>query len=425
MALLKSSTPTKFRQDVLWNFASLAVLGVSGIALNVLIGRYYSDATLGVFNQALAAYIFFSQIAVGGINLSVLRSVAENQGDRAKLTSIVVGSLVPTLALAFASALLYYSSRDVIAAWLESDGVARGIAASTPGLFFFALNKVLLAIVNGVQRMRAYAIYQALRYALILCGLLIAMKTGLDGDQLAFVFTFAETVLFVVLSIEVARQISLPLRRGWTQWTTVHVAYGVKSALSGVLLELNARVDVLMIGHFMTDQAVGVYTFAAMLAEGVYQLLVVLQSVYNPILARGFAARAFDELAVMIEKGRLWTYLGMTLVGGIAVLVYPTALGVLIADPAFRASSEPFAFLIAGIVLASGYIPFGQALLMGGRPGWHSALMAATVLTNVIGNWILIPRYGLSGAAAATAVSMCASVVILRGIVRWQLRFRM
>lgn len=423
MSRLSELARGKFQQDVLWNFASLAVLGVSGIALNVLIGRYYDDATLGVFNQALAAYIFFSQIAVGGINLSVLRAVAEHQGNRAKITSIVIGSLVPTLALAFASTLVFYGSKDWIASFLESDGVAEGIAAAAPGLFFFALNKVLLAVVNGVQRMRAYAIYQALRYALILCGLLLAMQLDLDGNKLAFVFTFAEVILFVVLAIEVGLQLSFPFGRDWTQWSRVHLSYGVRSALSGVLLELNARVDILMIGYFLTDSDVGIYTFAAMLAEGVYQLLVVLQSVYNPILARQIAQGAVGELHAMVVKGRFYTYVGMTAVGVVAVLVYPTVLSVLIEKPEFLASAAPFAFLMAGIVLASGYIPFGQTLLMGGHPGWHSGLMVVTVLTNVIGNAILIPMYGLSGSAAATATAMVVSVFVLKALVKWRLGF--
>ena len=54
--------------------------------------------------------------------------------------------------------------------------------------------------------------------------------------------------------------------------------YGAKSALAGVMLELNAKVDIWMIGVFLSDKLVGIYTFAAMVAEGVYQLLVVLQT---------------------------------------------------------------------------------------------------------------------------------------------------
>jgi O-antigen/teichoic acid export membrane protein len=415
----------KFQQDVLWNVASLAVLGVSGIALNVLIGEHYDSATLGVFNQALAAYIFFSQIAVGGINLSVLRSVAEHQGDRPKITSIVIGSLVPTLVLAAVTTLAFYFARHPIAYFLESEDVATGIAAATPGLFFFALNKVLLAVVNGVQRMRAYAIYQALRYALILAGLFLALAIELDGSKLAFVFTFAEGILFVVLAIEVIRQLAFPFDASWKDWTSVHLSYGVRSVLSGVMLELNARVDVLMIGYFMTDADVGVYTFAAMIAEGVYQLLVVLQNVYNPILARQIAQRAFGELHAMVVKGRLYTYVVMLVVGVVAVRLYPTVLGILVDKPEFFESAMPFTFLMAGIVLASGYIPFAQTLLMGGHPGWHTGLMAITVLTNVIGNSILIPIYGLNGAAIATAIATVASVFVLKVFVKSRLGFRL
>ena len=47
----------RLRAGVTWNVASLAVLGLAGIALNVLIGRYFGAAALGVFNQVMGAYI--------------------------------------------------------------------------------------------------------------------------------------------------------------------------------------------------------------------------------------------------------------------------------------------------------------------------------------------------------------------------------
>jgi O-antigen/teichoic acid export membrane protein len=43
---------------------------------------------------------------------------------------------------------------------------------------------------------------------------------------------------------------------------------------------------------------------------------------------------------------------------------------------------------------------------------------------NVLGNWILVPRFGLAGAAAATALSVLASVFVLKAIVRAQLGVR-
>lgn len=408
---------TKFRSDVVWNFASLAVLGVSGIALNVLIARHWDEATLGVFNQALAAYTFFSQAAVGGINLSALRAIAEKPGDRERLTIVVWSSLAPTVALAALVTVVYWLARFPLSAMLDSPAVAEAIAWSTPGLFFFALNKVLMSVVNGAQRMRAFAVFTSIRYLGILVALVVAMRLDLPGARLAYVFSASEAFLFVVLAIEVGRLVAWRIPKGLGGWVREHVVYGAKSVLSGVLLELNAKVDIWMIGMFMTDKAVGLYAFASMIAEGVYQLLVVLQNNYNPILARLVAARDFVGLRTVVRTGRKWTYLGLSTVAVCAVLLYPLAVAILTDKPDFQESWLPFAYLMAGIALASGYIPFGQTLLMAKQPGWHTLLMMLTVAVNVLGNALLIPRLGIEGAAIATAVSMGSSVLFLKWLV--------
>lgn len=408
----------KFRSDVAWNFASLVVLGVSGIALNVLIGWHWDAATLGVFNQALAAYTFFSQAAVGGINLSALRAIAEKPGDNARASVVTWSSLAPTWVLATVVTVLYWLLREPLASMLDSPAVAEAIAWSAPGLFFFALNKVLMSIVNGLRHMRAFAVFTSIRYVGILAALLVAMALEMPGARLAYVFSASEFCLFAVLAIQVGRLVTWRVGPEFARWTREHVVYGAKSIVSGVLLELNAKVDIWMIGIYLPDKQVGIYTFAGMIAEGVYQLLVVLQNNYNPILARVIGERRFDELHALVRKGRRWTYLGMLAVGVLSVLLYPVAIALLTDKPEFAESWLPFALLMAGIVLASGYIPFGQALLMANQPAWHTLLMLLTVLVNVIGNWILIPRLGLPGAAAATALSLIASVLFLKLLVR-------
>lgn len=408
----------KFRSDVLWNFSSLVVLGISGVALNVLIGWHWDEATLGVFNQALAAYTFFSQGAVGGINLSALRAIAERPLDRARASTVTWSSLAPTVVLSALVTLAYWFAREPLAALLDSPAVAEAIAWSAPGLFFFAINKVLMSIVNGLGRMRAFAIFTSIRYLGILGALLAAMHFEMPGARLAYVFSAAELVLFVVLAIEVGRLVDWRAGGDFRAWVREHLVYGAKSALSGVLLELNAKVDIWMIGMFLSDKLVGIYTFAAMIAEGVYQLLVVLQNNYNPVLARLLALRDFATLRATVAKGRKWTWLGMLGVGAIAVALYPVVLAVLTDKPDFQESWLPFGLLMGGIVLAAGYIPFGQTLLMANQPAWHTLLMVLTVLVNVAGNAILIPRHGLPGAALATAISMGASVVILKVLVK-------
>lgn len=190
-------------------------------------------------------------------------------------------------------------------------------------------------------------------------------------------------------------------------------------------MELNARVDVLMIGFYLEDRWVGVYTFAAMVAEGMYQLLVVLQNMYNPLLARDLALGQTTTLEASIARGKRNTYLGVAVVGLLAAWIYPWPFDWLVGKSAVAESATAFRGLVLGIVLSAGFIPFAQVLLMGNRPGWHSVYMASTVLLNIVGNAILIPKFGIIGAALATSLAMFLSIFVLRALVRRELQLKL
>ncbi len=416
--------PRKFKSDVLWNFASIAVLGASGILINVFVVDTFDTAALGVYSQVWAWYVFFSQLAVGGVDLSVLKAVSAHSKDRKELAEIVVGALVPTVALAALATSIFYFGRNAIAGFEQSDSVAIGVAAAAPGLFFFALNKVLFGVVNGLQRMRAFALLQSARYVLMLAGFFVVAKSGMGPARVAFLFSFAEGILFLMLALEVGVRIPWRAAGDWRIWSKTHVVYGAKSFLSGVLLELNSRVDVILLGVFLEDGPVGVYTFASMIAEGVFQLMVKLQNNYNPRIAQFVARGELRELEAMVKKGRVASWLLMFAVGAIGVALYPFALRYVPNGASLAASYAPFAILIGGIALAAGYMPFQQTLLMANRPGWHTAMMLVMVAANVIGNLILIPIWGLPGSALATAIAMLISVIVLRVFVAKQLGAR-
>lgn len=398
---------------VAWNVASLAVLAVAGIALNVLIGRVYGPAALGVFNQVMGAYVLFSMAAAGGINYSLLRAVAAAPRDPAHVAGAVVGALPPTIVLAAVVSAIFYLSRGLVAELVDSPGVAVGMEAAAPGLFCFALNKQLLAIVNGLSRMRAFAIYQALRYLLILMGFGLVYRLGWPSDSLSFVWTFAEGILLVVLAVEVGLTVAWRRARGVLAWTREHFGYGVRSALSAMLLELNAKVDIWMLGVWLDDGSVGVYSLAANLAEGFYQLVVVLQNNFNPILAAAFARGAAGEVETFVARSRRWVVPAFAAAALAAIALYPWTLPLLAEAPEFAASWTPFAILAGAIGLLAAWLAFGNLLLMASRPGWNTILMSATVAANVVANAIFIPRLGIAGAAVGTAIAFAVFALLL------------
>jgi O-antigen/teichoic acid export membrane protein len=407
----------RFGRDVAWNIAPIGLLAVVGLGLNFAIARWWGTEALGVFSQVTSAYIFFSMAASGGLNYSVLRAIAPTPEHKERVSAIVVGGMVPTLLLGALVAALFVLVRGAVADLLESEGVAVGMLWAAPGLFCFAANKLLLGVVNGLRRMRAFAVYTSLRYLLIAAGLLIARARGMPGDQLGFVWTFSEGVLLIVLIGELLATVTLRACSGWTSWAREHLVYGARGALSGMLLELNAKVDIWMLGATLSDELVGIYSLAAAVAEGVYQLAVVLQNNFNPLIAHQVAEGRLRDLETMVAAARRWVVPAMLAACAMGSLLYPHVVHLLTDRPQFDRSAASFWILMAGIGLASAYLPFMQTLLMGGRPGWHTLFMTLVVLTNVAGNAVFIPFLEIEGAALGTAVAFLCSALYLRWMV--------
>ncbi len=395
----------KFNVDVLWNVGSLVVLGVSGIVINILIAAYLGAEALGIFNQVFAIYIMLSQISVGGLHFSVLKNISHHERDRRNCTDIASSALILALILAgIVSAATYFLS-DLAGAVLESPGVSAGLALAAPGLLFFSLNKILLNVLNAVRSMKAFAVFQALRFIFILLAVIALLAIDSPRENLAFSLTASEVLLFLLLIVYVHCRV-LPLRvsAGVRNWFANHLSFGFLGFFSGVLSEMNTRVDVLMLGFFCHDAVVGIYSFAAIVAEGICQLPLVVRRNLDPLLGQCFAEHDQARIRRMASKVKKVVYCLMGAIGLTAVLAYPLVLTLFIPGSEFAASWAVFAILLAGIVLNSGFRPFLGILLQGGRPGMHTLLVLLVVGANILLNAMLIPVLGIIGAATATAL---------------------
>jgi O-antigen/teichoic acid export membrane protein len=197
------------------------------------------------------------------------------------------------------------------------------------------------------------------------------------------------------------------------------VAFGGRGLVNGILLETHLRVDVAMLGYFASDRAIGVYAFAALFAEAIYQVPVVIRTVAYPTLVQLAFRSERLALARMVRRLALASGAACAAAALAVGLAYPLVAGWF--DPEFVAAGQPVLWiLLTGMVAYAFFAPFDQLLLQSGFPGRQSVLMAAYVGANVALNLILIPLYGLRGAAAATALSMlCAGALLLTASRIW------
>ena len=405
----------EFSRDVVWNVGALALAGGLGILLNYLVGAVHGAAALGVFNQVFAIYILFSQLAALGFHYSVLTHAAAAVDDAERRT-VITSALLVTGAIALVMAVVMWLAAAPLGRLLDSDDVAVGVVCVAPGIWFFALSKVTLACLNALARMRWYAVLFAGRFVVMVLAFAACAALDVDSAFLPIILTVAEAVTFVVSLIPARRHIGRVALAALRRWGRAHLRFGLKGFSSGVLAELNTRVDVLLLGFFSTDAVVGAYSFAAILAEGLLQLLVVLRTNYAPILIRLWSERRTEELAGTARRVRNRVYLASLGAGALAIALYAGGIGWVTSDPHLLESWKYFAVLCAGMVAASGYVPLQPLLLYAGMPGWHTWLVAGIVGLNALANALLIPPLGALGSALGTAAALVLGVVLFRAM---------
>lgn len=410
---------TRLQRDVAWNLVPVLLLGAVGLGMNFLIALWWDAAALGIFNLVTIAYFVFAVVGACGLQFAVLRGVAEEPTNRERVAAVVVGALVPAFALAVVATGLFVLARGPIADLMESREVATGMLWAAPGLFCFALNKVLFGVVNGLRRMRAFAIYTSLRYVMLGASLVIGHLISLPASHLAAIWSATEGALLLVMIGELVTTVAITRARGWQTWARTHLSYGLRGVTATLAQEINSKLDVWMLGAAGIDKGlVGVYSLAAALNEGAAQLPAVVQYNLNPMVVAELAAGKPAEVESLVRRTRRWFVPTMVGACALSALAFPVIVPRLIGDATFAHGSVPFAILMASLALASPYLPFTQIMLMGNRPGRHTVFIVFVVSVNLVANLLLIPHYGLSGAALATASGALATIVGVRRFAR-------
>lgn len=422
---MSESQGARLRRDVVWNLVPVVLLAVVGLGMNFMIGRWWGADALGAFNLVTPAFFAFAVLGAAGLQFSVLLSVAEDPDDPERVASVVVGALMPNLVFAAGSAVLCILLAKPIGVLVSNSDVETGLWWVAPGLFCFAMNKVLFGVVNGLRRMRAFAVYTSLRYVLIGIGIIMAHIWNAPPDHLAVIWTFTEGTLLVVLICELLATVQLRRARGWFGWTKKHVSYGARGLLATLAFEVNSKIDVWMLGVALPESLVGVYSLASTLFEGAAQLGVVVQNNVNPMIAHDLAEGRRSAVDALIKRTRRWFVPTMVAACLVAIVMYPIAIPTLVGDPSFVIGTKSFAILMLGLALTTPWLPFNQLLLMAARPGWHTIYVLVMFATSFAGNYLLIPVLHLEGAALSTAIALVSSTVLLSILARQQARVRL
>lgn len=411
---LHSLRHQKLSQDIAYSLGSFVVLAISGIVINIVITGLRDAAALGVFNLSYAVYIVASQFAVWGLHYSVLRHAAFYESDPEERGHMLLTAALCAIVMGVVAAVLVALAEPLFARAFSSETTGAAIRNAALGLALFPLNKVLIAYLNGLRRMKAFAVLQAVRYSAVMALVAVVAASPWPIETATFCFFLAEAFTVTLACAYIARKKLAGALRFTQAWVRRHYTFGTKGLAAGMFAEVNSRVDVLMIGFFLSDRATGIYSFAAMLVDGVYHVLAMVRINFSPILVG--AVRDKDWLTAQNlrrQSRRLVLPATIVLSAGLVAAFYAFTAWVMPPSKGLLEGLPSLVILLSGLVLVCFLVPFDQLLMMSGHPGYQTAQQLALVGTNIVVAALLLPVFGIEGAAFGTASSYVAGILVM------------
>jgi len=188
--------------------------------------------------------------------------------------------------------------------------------------------------------------------------------------------------------------------------------YGSKSYLSNVISFLHLRIDTLIINYFLNPLAVGFYAVATSLTERLW----LLSESASVILFPKIASERNDEAKRIFTPVLCRNILLLTIIGAILLLLLGKWIILLLYSKKFLNAVMPFQILLIGTIFVSGSKILANDIAGRGKPMINTYINIVSLFINIILNIILIPKYGIAGAAYATTISY-SLIFFIRGIV--------
>ena len=227
------------------------------------------------------------------------------------------------------------------------------------------------------------------------------------------VLTQGYSVIRLVLNLVYMRRMGFLVRPRvelgafWTK-----LGYATRGRGNDVLNFLNMRLDVVLLNVLSTPAAVGVYATAAVISELTWQPSLAVSKVIFPRTAA--APDAGAALATTLASTRV-TFALTVLVGILVGAVGWVAIPVVFGD-GFAGARSALLVLLPGSALWSLSRVLTAALSGMGLPQIGSVVAGASFALTITGDLLLIPRYGVNGAAVASTVAYAGAGLVAVGV---------
>lgn len=374
---------------------------------SLVVARFLGAESLGVYAISLSLVVLIGEAGELGLRGGVTRFVGVYLGDgrQGHIRGVVGKAMVISSLASVAMALgLWCLAGTIGIRWLNEPRLVPALRILAPTVIFMALSNILAALTQAFRVMTYKVVTQDLIQVglqLILSVVFIAMGYGLVGVLVAnLIATVCAFLLLFVLAVRML-YLRTPSQEGSIAVSEL-LKFSLPLFLSRVLTVSSAKINILLLGLFVGAGGVAVFHLASQITVVGALFLSSFNMVFAPIIADLANRKKFDELQHVYQIATRWI---LTLaLPFLAIFALMSGSLLSLFGPEFVLGSWALTILAVAQVFNVGTGSVGIILVMSNHPRVVSYNSAAGLALTVLMNLLLVPQYGLVGAAFAQAI---------------------
>ena len=407
---------------------AIAAFGVRVVSAGLL---YLSQIVLarwmGSFEYGIYVFVWTWVLILGGLshlglNMAIIRlaPVYRETGEMTRLRGLIRGGRL--LALATGTLIM---ALGIAGIWLLKDHIESHFVFPAYLALVCVPLYALTDVQDGIGRGHAWmglALLPpyVLRPVLLLAAMFAAYGLGLPMNAAtaaggAVIATWGAGLIQTLL---INKKLAAAVAAGpgtYTFGPWLKTSLPLLAILACELILQNA--DVLIISRYMSPADVGIY-FAA---GKTMALIMFVHYAVGSAVANKFAALNArgdrESLRAFVKDAVNWTF-WPSLAGAVLLLALGKPL-LWLFGPQFQAGYPVMCILVVGFLFRSSMGPAEFLLNMLGEQALCATVLTASAALDIALNFALVPNYGLTGAAAATSISLMMAA-LMNSIVVWR-----
>ena len=402
-------------------FVGMLLAKLLNYIFRVVVSRYYGAADYGLFSLGLAVVGIIATLSLLGLPQGIVRYVSQFRAsrDREGINRVISSSLKITVPLSLVLFLLIYFLSDFLAGSVfskpELGSLLRILSFSIPLLVLLAnFEKLVLAFQKVEYTVLARSLVENLLKVLLV---ILFLFWGLSVEWVAMAYVFSLAIALLLLYYFLKKKV-YSLKGVFSRKFKIMpslVKFSLPLFVSDVFAYLLVWTDTLVIGYFLSAVDVGIYNVAAPTAMLVYVIPTTIKTMFYPVMSERYSS---GNYAKFFKRMGDWV-LFLTLPVASFLVLFAEEFILLFFGTEFVSGTSVLIIICLAYFIYSLFMTSHIMLYVMKKTKLVLFNTVLSVILNIILNIVMIPKYGILGAALATGIALLVRALLIFGEVWW------